>query len=244
MTRQFQSVHPGLHHVLSIFTEEMLHLFGESLSSLLLYGSAAGENFIPGKSNVNLLLVLKTLNFSHLQKYQKQSLQWKKKGIDPPLFCTIEFLEKSKDVFPIEWLEIISHHIILHGDNPFSFTIDHDDLRRQCEKEVMEIQIRLRQAFLEAQSSPEEIERLALTSLNAVFPVLRALLTLQKESPPIEREKLIELFFSQNRLSPDPFLKIWAIKKGRTIPKEDYLRWFEEYLKQLEELSNLIDQIK
>jgi hypothetical protein len=242
MKNRIQSVHPGIQTLLISFTEEILQLFGENLFSLLLYGSAAGANFIHGKSNVNLLIVLKELKFSHLKLYQKRSLYWKKKGIDPPLISTVDFLEKSKNVFPIEWLEIISHHIILHGENPFKFSIDNQDLRRQCEKEIREILIRLRQAFLETENRPEEIERLALTSLNSVFPIFRSLLTLQKEAPPPEREELTEFFCRKNHLSAAPFLKIWAIKKGKTIPDEDYLLWFEDYLNQLEELSNLIDQ--
>jgi hypothetical protein len=243
MTNKFQSVHSSLHPILKTFAEEMIHLFGQTLTSLILYGSAAGENFIPGRSNVNLLMVLKEMHFSHLQHYQRRSSYWKKSGIEPPLICTVEFLEKTKDVFPIEWMEIISHHIILHGDNPFTFTIDHQDLKRQCEKEVAEIQIRLRQAFLETENSPDEIERIALGSLNSVFPVLRTLMILQKESPPIEREKLIEAFFKKNHLSPEPFLKLWDIKKGKKIPSQEYLKWFEDYLNQLEGLSHHIDRL-
>src|ERR1700687_1004063 len=100
MKSNLQTVHAGIHPLLTKFTEEMIKEFGDNLSSLLLYGSAAGENFVPDKSNINLLMVLKELRFSHLQTYHKRSLHWKKKGIDPPLICTIEFLEKSKNVFP------------------------------------------------------------------------------------------------------------------------------------------------
>ena len=243
MKNRIQSVHPRIQPLLISFTEEIVQLFGENLYSLLLYGSAAGENFIHGKSNVNLLMVLKVFRFSDLKLYQTRSLFWKKKGIDPPLISSLDSLEKSKDVFPIEWLEIISHHIILHGENPFKFSIDHQDLRRQCEKEIREVLIRLRQAFLETGNRPEEIENLALTSLNSVFPIFRSLLTLQREASPLEREELIEIFCRKNHLSADPFLRIWAIKKGKTIPNEDYLLWFEDYLNQLEELSNLIEQL-
>lgn len=243
MKNGFESVHPTLHSLLATFTDEMIKLFGENLSSLLLYGSGAGENYIPGKSNVNVLLVLREQKFHHLLKYQRHSSYWKRKGVDPPLICTVDFLEKSSDVFPMEWLEMMSHHVILHGESPFKFSIDHQDLRRQCEKEIREIQIRLRQAFLESQNRPEEIERLALVSLNSVFPVLRSILVLQKEAPPVEREKLIELFFKKHRLSSEPFLKIWEIKKGKLIPQKEFLRWFEDYLDQLDQLSDLIDQV-
>jgi hypothetical protein len=244
MNENLQPIHPAIQSLLISFTDEMKKEFGESLTSLILYGSAAGENFIQGKSNINLLMVLKEERFSHLQKYQKLSRYWKKKGIIPPLICTREFLVKSRDVFPIEWLEIISQHIILYGENPFNFSLDDQEIRRQCEKEIREIQIRIREAFLETGNTPREIERLALTSLNSVFPILRAVLKLQKVTPPVDREKLIEIFCKNNRLSPDLFLKIWAIKKGKPIPKEEYIRWFEDYLNQLEALSSLIDQIK
>jgi hypothetical protein len=209
----------------------------------LLYGSAVGVNFIPGKSDLNLLMVMNRLPFSDLQRYQSRARHWKEKGITPPLFTTLDFLAKSRDVFPIEWQEIISHHLLLHGDNPFHFTIDRNDLRRECEREVRKIQIRLRQAFLETEKRPDEIEHLAMTSLKSVFPVLRSLMLIQNEAPPLEREKLIEQFFKKNHLSADPFLKVWAMKKGKRIPRGEYLDWFEDYLKQLEGLSELIDQI-
>jgi hypothetical protein len=243
MTHSLDSVHPDLQPLLNAFLEEMIPLFRDSLSSILLYGSAVGVNFIPGKSDLNLLMVMNRLPFSVLQRYQSRARHWKEKGITPPLFTTLDFLEKSRDVFPIEWQEIISHHLLLHGDNPFYFKIDRNDLRRECEREVRKIQIRLRQAFLETEKRPDEIEHLAMTSLKSVFPVLRSLMLIQNDAPPLEREKLIEQFFKKNHLSAEPFLKVWAMKKGKRIPRGEYLDWFEDYLKQLEGLSELIDQI-
>ena len=243
MKSRLQGVHPGLHANLTAFTDEMVALYGEALEALLLYGSGAGRNFIPGKSNINLLLVLAELRFSDLQKYQGRAAYWKRKGIDPPLFTTVRFLESSADIFPIEWLEIITHHVVLHGANPFRFAINHHDLRRQCEKEIREILIRLRQAFLEVGSTPEKIEQLALVSLNAVFPVLRSLMVLQNRNSPADREALLAEFFKVGKISPAPFLRIWSLKKGGTISDRDFLPWFEEYLNQLEALSRLIDDL-
>ncbi|MHB8483779.1 MAG: hypothetical protein ACYDBV_13790 [Nitrospiria bacterium] len=244
MEERLQSIHPGIRPLLLDFTLEMKSEFGPDLTALILYGSAAGENFILKRSNINLLMVLKEIHLTHLVQYKKRAGFWKKKRIVPPLFCTKEFLAGSKDVFPIEWLDIISHHVLLHGENPFAFTIEDSDIRLQCEKEIREGQIRLRQAFLETGDSSKEIENLALISLNSIFPVLRSVLILQKEAaPPIGRESLIRIFCEKNQISHDHFLKIWSAKKGAPIPEEEILRTFEGYMNDLEQITKIIDEL-
>ena len=244
MEEKLQSIHPGIRPLLLDFTREMKSEFGRNLTALILYGSAAGENFILKRSNINLLMVLEEVHLTHLVQFKKRAGFWKKRGIIAPLFCTKEFLSGSKDVFPIEWLDILSHHVLLHGVNPFDFTIEDSDIRLQCEKEIRENQIRIRQSFLETGDSSKEIENLALISLNSIFPVLRSVLILQKNpSPPIERERLIRIFCENNRISPDHFLKIWSAKKGSPIPKEETMRTFEGYMNDLELIAKIIDKL-
>ena len=245
MEDKLLQVHADIRPVISDFAAEMNALFGADLVSVILYGSGAGNNFIPKKSNINFLVILESLHLAHLQKYKKRAAFWKKKQIVPPLFCARGFLSDSKDVFPMEWLEMIAHHILIHGENQFDFTVENRDLRRQCEKEIREGQIRLRQAFLETGDGIRDIENLATASLNSILPVLRSLLTLQKEpSPPVERENLIRRFCEKNGIDPQNLLKVWGLKKGEPVHKDDLMKRFEGYMNDLNRIADLIHQLE
>lgn len=71
--------------VLVPFSQAMIALHGDNLKSISLYGSAVGEDFIPKKSNVNLLLVMERIDPPDLKKSLKLINQGRKKGIIPLL---------------------------------------------------------------------------------------------------------------------------------------------------------------
>ena len=68
-----------------------------------------------------------------------------------PRFFTTELMNQSSDVFPIEFLDIRTTHVILHGTDPLAdLEIRRDHLRLQCERELREKLMRLREGYVEA----------------------------------------------------------------------------------------------
>ena len=88
-------------------------MFGEQLEGMLLYGSAVRGEFLPGRSNLNILLLVPSYDSVVLKQYSALHRQWSKEQIVVPLFLTEEELRFSAAVFPLEFLEIQEQHRVL-----------------------------------------------------------------------------------------------------------------------------------
>ena len=90
---------------------------GSNLLSVILYGSAATEEFHPGHSDLNVLCIMQSLGRDDLSKLHAASAWWVKKGHPAPLFFTLDELHHSADIFAIELLDMKAAHRVLHGED-------------------------------------------------------------------------------------------------------------------------------
>ena len=97
--------------------DDFKSLYGDDLISIILYGSASGKEFRPGKSDINFMIVLSEEGIEHLDKAFKTVAKWKKKRVAIPLFLTQVYLETSMDVFPIEYLNFQRNHTLIYGED-------------------------------------------------------------------------------------------------------------------------------
>jgi len=119
---------------------------GSNLLSVILYGSAATEEFHPGHSDLNVLCIMQSLGRDELSKLHAASAWWAKKGHPAPLFFTLNELQHSADVFAIELFDIKAAHRVLHGENVMALLHVPMDLHRlHVERELRNNTLRLRQ---------------------------------------------------------------------------------------------------
>jgi hypothetical protein len=85
-----------------------------------------------------------------------------------PLILSRDEFARSLDVFPLEYGEIIAHHVAILGDNPFDgVSVQESDLRRACEQQAKSHLIHLREGFLEAGRQPRDLTNLIISSAPA-----------------------------------------------------------------------------
>jgi len=89
---------------------------GDNLISVVVFGSVLGKNFVPGKSNINILLIVKQIDVSVLKSCLKLVEKGYKQDFVAPLMFTRQHIESSLDVFPIEFLEISDNHLTIYGE--------------------------------------------------------------------------------------------------------------------------------
>jgi len=123
-----------------------LTALGSRLRSVVLYGSAARGDFHRKTSDFNLLLVLEDLSPATLEALEPALRRWTKAGQPVPRLFSPAVIAESADVFPIEFLDIRRSHVVLHGEDPLDgLEIHTDHLRLQCERELREKMMRLRE---------------------------------------------------------------------------------------------------
>jgi hypothetical protein len=228
------------------YAKEMLELLGENIKSIVVFGSAIGRDFVPKKSNVNLLIVCESVGITDLRKSLKLVAQGRKKGIVAPLFLTETHMKTSSDVFPIEFLDMRDFHVVIYGTEVFdSLDIHTENLRLECEEQLKGKLIRLRQAYLEIGTNPKLMESVLVESLTSLIPVFRSILRLKNEMPPMEKEGVIEAVANGFPVEKSPLIEILAAKRGRTKISKDLLEGlFGRYVVELEKLAIAVDRLK
>lgn len=227
------------------FCRELRELHGDNLVGICVYGSATGSDFVAKRSNINLLVVFTELRAQDLKKSLKLVNRGIKQGIVAPLFLTLDYIASSLDSFPIEFLEMKESHMLIHGEDPLGeISIEREDIRRQCERELKGKLTRLRQAYLEIGLKARGIEALLKESLSSLIPIFRNMLRLKGVLPPLGKEEVISSFASEFGVDRDVFLAVWRDKKGdERIGRERAEDFFGKYIGAIERLSAEVDKL-
>lgn len=227
------------------FVEDLKNLYSDQLVSVILYGSAAGEDFVAGRSDINTVVILKKVDFDSLQKYQARQRKFEKLGIVAPLFLEPEYIQTSADSFPIEFLDIKNQNKVLYGEDFFSgLEIHLTHLRLQCEQEIKGKLIRLRQHFLEAGTSTEKLEKLLSSSLASFIPVWRNMLRLKNKNQFHSTADILNQIEKEFGFPTEVFKKVWSLKKKELKLKGSELQnLFAAYLERVRELALKVDKI-
>jgi predicted nucleotidyltransferase len=147
--------------------------------SALLYGSAARGDYVPGRSNINLLLVLDDPSPTRLRALAPAFAAWRKLEAEPPLLISRAEWARASDVFPVEITDMRAGYTVLRGADPLATAlVDRGDLRQALERELRGKLLRLRQGYAAAAGDEKRLGEVATSSASTILVLLRSLLTL------------------------------------------------------------------
>ncbi len=228
------------------FFEEILMGYGGRIDSLYVAGSAVTTDFDPRRSDVNSVLCLKKMNLEVVDFVAGLGPRFGKKGIRSPLVMTPWYIDKSRDVFPIELLDLKTLHRTCYGEDRFApVEISLRDLRLECERELKSILVRLRQGYLAAAGEPEAIRDLIAGSLSTILPVFRALLVLSGDAdPPLEKDALVRRIGEAMKTDVGSVRDVLALRAADDTPTRDFLvGLFRALYGLFDGLADKIDQM-
>lgn len=166
---------------------------GDNLVSVVLYGSAARDDFHEKYSDVNLLAVFKSLDHDALPAIMPVVSWWShEQRFSPPLMMTTDEIRESADVFAIELLDIKSSHRTVFGEDIVA-TIDVPmNLHRvEVEHELRTTLLRLRQHLLLQSEDSGQLQLVLAKSVNSVLTLFRHALIALGETPPHNKQELL-----------------------------------------------------
>jgi predicted nucleotidyltransferase len=238
---------------LSQDTQELLHayvkdvkvLFAEQLEGVLLYGSAVRGEFLPGRSNLNLLLFVSSFDQALLKRYSTVHKKWSKEQIIVPLFLTEEELRLSSAVFPLEYLEIQEQHRVLGGRDPFvGFHVETQRVSAEVRQGLMGAVLRLRQRYVEGHATDEAVLILLPLSITSLLPLLRGVQRIQGRTVLYQSEALIKDVADQLKLDLLALQDALLLKRGLITPgPKEIPRVFERYLNTVAVLAKSVASI-
>ena len=110
-------------------------IFGDQVQAVVVYGSAARGDYIPGKSDINFLIVLSEAGLADLQKAIPIVENWRLRAAAVPLVVSERYIQESLDSFPVEFLTLKLHHRCLFGEDPLAeIEIEPKHIRLQLER--------------------------------------------------------------------------------------------------------------
>jgi hypothetical protein len=230
---------------LQTYVKDVKGRFGEQLEGMLLYGSAVRGEFLPGRSNLNILLLVSSYDSVVLKQYSALHRQWSKEQIVVPLFLTEEELRTSAEVFPLEFLEIQEHHRVLGGRDPFiGFHVKTDRLREAVVQGLMSHLLRLRQRYVEGSGSDDATMILLPLSITSTLPLLRGVQRLLGRPVLSHSDAVIKDVAEQLKLDLQGLLDGLSLKRGQISPgPHEVPRLFDRYLQAATVLTRAVEQL-
>jgi hypothetical protein len=231
--------------VLEAFTREVHDLYGPDLVAVVLYGSAATGEHVAGASDINVAVILRQVTSALLRKASGRIRAWHRQGFATPLFFDPEGLQRSLDVFPIEFLDMQERHRILWGSDLLApLRVGRGNLRLQCEQELRGKLLRLRQAYVESAGSPDELRRTLLVAAGSVLVLLRTLLRLAGGEPGGPAEVVLERAGARFATSTAHLAQVYRVKRGESRLAGSALdTLFQGVLGEVENLVRVVDEL-
>jgi predicted nucleotidyltransferase len=228
-----------LDQALAKFTGQVGGIAGLNACAVL-YGSAARGDWVPGRSDVNLLLLVDETSPAALRKLTPAVTEWHAKGFAPPLIMGRGEWDRSADVFPIEITDMKHAHKVLCGADPVaSMSVDPSDLREAVERELRGKLVRLRQAYVRFGDAGMILGGFALATIATYFALLRCIAVLYGREPGQQPAQTIAVL--ANELGTNPGVAV-EIAQHRTLrewncPPETFVR----YMDLVRHTVNLVD---
>jgi hypothetical protein len=164
------SLSPQASAALDRLAADLGRVFGTRLRSVAAYGLRA-----PGVEPrlIHTLALVDRLGFEDLAACVPRAAEWRRQSLAVPLILEHEEFLRTLDVFPLEYGDIIAHHVLVTGANPFaSASVAAADLRRACEHSAKSHLIHLREGFLETGGDAKAVARLIAASAAAFRALL------------------------------------------------------------------------
>jgi hypothetical protein len=233
----------GLQEKLSEMVRRLEAAFGGHLVSVVLYGSAAMDDWHEHSSDINILCVLDQLFRHELAQSEPVFRWWRQQGNPPPLLMSEEELRASTDCFPMEFHDMQEHRRLLYGKDVIQqLNVDRSFYRAQVEHELRAKQIRLRQRAAEVLSRPEQLLNLLIDSVSTFCVLGRHALILSGRQPRWKKREVVEALEQAMNIPFEGANGILTARAaGKRRPNVDALALFDKYLAEMGSLVHFVD---
>ena len=238
-------LNPAVADKITPMIEDLLGEHASNIHSFHVVGSAVIPDYNEKLSDINSVVVLHAMDLKLLTFLAPLGKKYGKKRIAAPLVMTPEYIEKSLDSFPIEFLDFRLLHKTVYGHDLLrDLQINTPNLRLQCEREIKTKLIGLRQGYLSTLGKKEDIATMLVRSFTGSMALFRTIIFLLGKEPPIPRAEVITMLGAATGIKTDIFEKLFLLKSNLLKPSEqELLSFFERYYNTLESMENVIDDL-
>ena len=215
--------------------DDLQRIFGSRLHAVVAYGWRQ-------QAPVPALALVDELTIDDLNACAAHVGRWRRGGAATPLLLTRQDFARSLDAFPIEYGEIIEHHELVFGTDPFAgLAIGRDDLRRACEVQVKSHLLHLREDYVESAGRHADIDGLVRESAPAFAALLRQLARLDTAAVG-DKTDLVRYAERRAQLDGRVVGDLLALADTDGPSPVDAVKLFPGYLTAMERLAEFVDR--
>lgn len=235
-----QEIEPSVELLCQTLDQEL----GSALTSMSLVGSAVTEDFVAGKSDINSVLVVESVDAHVLSVLARIGPSMGRKRFRAPLLMTPDYIGRSCDVFAVEWLDFQAFHQTVRGPDPFeSLVFDKQHVRLQCEKQFKLAQIQMRQGYITSAERKDALAAVLTNIAKEMLPYLRAMLWLQNIERSSSFVKTVDQIRTHCSVDLECFKIAFAFRYEKLRQKPEQMRdLFSHALNSIESLSQVADR--
>lgn len=229
--------------IIDEFVGQLKGAYGEGLVSVILHGSVVSGEYASRHSNVNVAVILKDASIGSLSKVSG-FINKRKFMIISPVFFTEDYIKRSTDVFPIEFIDMKENSLALYGRDLFKdIDIDIKNLRFQCEQELKSKIVNMKMAFLRS-TDVSMLKKILFKSLTSSLHILRNLVRLKGKKPSYSRTDILKEVSLEFGVAIAPLKDILDLRSGNLNPcREKVIRLFARLVETLEAISDKVDRL-
>ncbi len=216
---------------------------GADLVTACITGGALQSDFDPKHRRINLLVVARDLPIARLDALAAAMPRpGKGAGVDPMVLTQTQ-VQRSLDVFPIEWLDVRERHFTIAGEPLFdTLEVPQRKLRLQIEQELRGKHLRLMQAYLAGTDRPADLHATLAAAASGFHTIFRALLRLQGEPVPGTHDGIVNRLAQLHGLDTNALAGARRMRTVSRAPGADETRaTFRAFLAQIERLTHVVD---
>ncbi len=216
-----------------------------NLVSIIVYGSATADPGKHKKADYQVLIVMKRLSAGDLRQARKVISWWTAEGYSIPVFFTVEEVDDSLDVYPIEFRHMKRTYQVIYGEDLIAGKeISNSALRWQIEHELRGKLLRLRSLYLPASLSTTETAKLMTESVVTFVRFLRPVLEILGEEPPLNRMKTIRRIGERLNIDTSPVARVLQLRyEPNDMPKIMDIEAQDLFASYLDCLDRVIDAV-
>ena len=228
---------------IAAFAKQMQDHWGVSLSAIVLYGSAVRDDFVPGRSDLNFLVLGTDLPPHKLMDLQSLSKTWAKQRIATPIFMQLASVERALDSYPLEFLSMKAAYRVVSGvDVIKTLTFDRESIRLQCERELRGNLLHLRAGLVDCGRRRGRMQDLVRSSLPAFTAVLQGLLFVVNKPHALWGHDLIEAAGTVLGVEAALFHRLAKVRvEKKAPPRDELVELLSEYVRAIERLMAWAD---
>jgi hypothetical protein len=243
---RWDGIRDAIRDALGNLVQQLQTRLGGNLQSVVVVGSALTDDFRADASDINTVVLLDRHDIGTLNAVASLAKPLSRHRLAAPLLMTRLYIERSRDVFGVEFLDFQLTHRTILGEDPFAVVhIEKGDVRLQCERELKAMLVRLRQGYVAAAGDKGLVEDILISTAKGLVPLARAMLWLTGVERPPTMEAALKKAAAQFHVDLDAAVAAeqWRFSQPR-LTQANIQSDFTAILDAVDHLTTTIDEMK